>query len=327
MKIIMFDVAPVETNLIHRFAQRHSVQIKTTAKPLNLQTEKLAKGFDGLSTQTVSKDPKFYRNLAQMGIKQIALRHTGYEIVNLKAARKNGLTVTNVPGYSPRSVAEMTLTLTMYLLRHIGRIQRREARGDFRWVGNEAHEIHNLTVGVIGTGKIGSTVARVFKALGCNVLANDLKPTSSLEATVKYVPKSELIRKSDIITCHTDLNSTTQHMISAPQFEAMKNSTIFINASRGAVVNTKDLIKALDHEEIAGAGLDTVENETDTFTKDSHGKPVPNGFVRNLIKRPNVVMTPHVAFFTNNSVKNMVNIALRDTMTIVNGHRSEDQVN
>ena len=326
-KIIMFNTIATEKPFVKPLEKANHVQIKTTSDSLNLKTIHEVKGFDGVMTQTVDNDPKFFAQLHQMGIKQVALRHTGFENVNVKAARANHIILTNVPAYSPRSVSEMVLAQVMMLVRHLRLVMKHAKKGNFLWTPDvEAREIHNLTVGVIGTGVVGSTVARIFKALGCKVLANDLKPDTRLEATVQYVDKKTLLKESDIVTMHTPLDASTHHLIGAPQFKIMKDSAIFINASRGGVVDTPALIKALDNHEIASAGLDTIEDEGPVFNKDTRGAKIPNKFIRNLMVRPNVIITPHIAYYTDNSIQNMAKIALRNTLQVLAGKRPDAQV-
>ncbi|GLB47467.1 lactate dehydrogenase [Philodulcilactobacillus myokoensis] len=327
MKILMFNARPSEANDIQDFEKQNHVKIDTTDKSLTMDTVNMLKEYDGLSTHTIDKDPAIYEKLAQFGIKQIAIRHTGYEIVNLKAATKNHLVVTNVPGYSPRSVSELVLMHVIMLLRHFKKIVRREQQGNFLWAGTMSKELYNLTVGVIGAGKIGSEVARVFKALGCNVIANDPIHRNSLEAIVKYVPLKELLTNADIVTLHTPLLDSTHHLIDSDEFKLMKKSAFLINASRGAVVNTQALIDALKHKQIAAAGLDTIEGEDPLFDHKLSHMPTGNQFFNELQKMDNVNITPHIGFNTDVSNRNMVFTSLGDAIKGIKGEKVEDQVN
>lgn len=328
MKIMMFDVVSDEIPYIKELKGQYPYEVATCKDPLNAKTLMKAKDCDAITTQSIPHDAAFYQKTAQMGIKHIDIRHTGYEIVNLPAADQNKLVITNVPAYSPRSVSEMVLAHVFYLLRKIGIITYKEQHHNFMWSPDiRVKEIHNLTIGVIGTGHIGSTVARLFKLLGCKVLANDIHPTTSLEATVKYVSKPTLLKNSDIVTMHTPLDKTTHHLIGAKQFQMMKDSAIFINASRGGVVDTPALVKALDDHEIAAAGLDTLENELAVFNHKLPAGKLPNPYIHNLMKRPNVLLTPHVAFYTDDSIKNSVKISFDNILQSLTGQHVVNQVN
>lgn len=323
----MYNLLNMEKPFVKHFAAQHpDVTFAGTPDKLTSKNVGLAKGADGISIHFNSPEKSLYSSLHKFGVKIIGVRQTGYNEVDLDAAKKNHLVVTNVPGYSPRSVAEMALTHVMYLLRHIGDIRQREAKGDFLWAGDEAREIHNLTVGVIGTGKIGGTSAKIYKALGAKVLGSDPYPNPQLKSTLTYVPLKTLLQTADVIVLHTPLLKSTRHMIGAKEFKLMKNSVIFVNVSRGAVVDTNALIDALKDHEIAAAGLDTIEDEGNTFNRDNKGT-IPNQYIKQLINMPNVLITPHVAYDTDNSVKNMVEISLNDIYDVINGKSVKDQLN
>lgn len=296
--------------------------------PLSAKTVDLAKGYDGISILQHGSvgDPEVYRKLHSFGIKQIALRSTGYEIMDLKEAAKNDLVVTNVPAYSPRSVSELVLAHVMWLLRHLGEVKEREDQGDFSWKGIEAKEIHTLTVGIIGAGKIGSAVARIFNALGAKVIAADPIHRPELNDTLTYVDHETVYKTADIITMHTPLTEETHHIINAKVFKEMKPTTIFINASRGPVVDTPALVAALENKEIAAAAIDTIEGENGIVGQDLSGKPINNENLKKLLAMPNVNVSPHIGFYTEVAVQNMVEIALNDTMAIINGKPSPHQV-
>lgn len=327
MKILMYTSRPDEQQPINDWAKQNGVQVDTNTVPLSAKTVDLAKGYDGISILQHGSvgDPEVYRKLHSFGIKQIALRSTGYEIMDLKEAAKNDLVVTNVPAYSPRSVSELVLAHVMWLLRHLGEVKEREDQGDFSWKGIEAKEIHTLTVGIIGAGKIGSAVARIFNALGAKVIAADPIHRPELNDTLTYVDHETVYKTADIITMHTPLTEETHHIINAKVFKEMKPTTIFINASRGPVVDTPALVAALENKEIAAAAIDTIEGENGIVGQDLSGKPINNENLKKLLAMPNVNVSPHIGFYTEVAVQNMVEIALNDTMAIINGKPSPHQ--
>lgn len=329
MKILMYTVREDEQAAIKHWESLHpDFQVATNTVPLTADTVDLAKGFDGIVVQqhVAIDDPVIYQKLHDFGIKQLTLRITGYEIVDLKLAAKNGLVVTNVPAYSPRSVSELVLAHVMYLVRHLGIAHANGRQQDFRWIGLEANEIHNLTIGIIGAGKIGSAVARIFRALGSTVIAADPIHRPELGDTLTYTDHKTVYQTADIVTMHTPLTPETTHMIDAAVFKQMKPSAFFINASRGPVVVADDLVAALETHEIAGAGIDTIEGDSRIFSQDWRDKPLNNAPLEKLLTMPNVSVSPHVGFYTDAAVANMVEIALDDVRTILAGQKSRHEV-
>ncbi|MCH4172326.1 MAG: D-2-hydroxyacid dehydrogenase [Lactobacillus sp.] len=328
MKILMYSARPDEAADVAAWAKANNTEVSTTKDPFNIDTVSQAKGFDGIVIAQHGKvaDPKIYSTLKDYGMKQISLRITGYDIIDFDQAAKNALTITNVPAYSPRSVGELTLTHTMFLLRHIGDTRARELKGDFSWGGLEAQEIHNLTVGIIGAGKIGSAVARLFNALGATVIAQDPIHRPELSDVLTYTDRETLLKTADVVTCHTPLTEETQHMINAQALKLMKPTAFLINCSRGPVVDTKALIQALAAKDIAGAGIDTIEGETGIFGEDRTGADYQNPELTQLLQMPNVSVTPHIGFYTDAAVRNMVDIALDDALRILQGKSALHEV-
>ncbi|TPR17641.1 D-2-hydroxyacid dehydrogenase [Apilactobacillus timberlakei] len=321
MKLLMYSVRADELENLKSIEQKYDVEIATTDKPLNLDTVDLAKGFDGITVQQHGKidDPLIYKKLHDFGIKQISLRITGYDIINFVEAQKYDLKITNVPAYSPRSVSELVLADVMALLRHLRETHLREDKSDFAWNELQAREIHNLTVGIIGAGKIGSAVARIFKALGAKVIVSDPVKRPELFDTVEYVDYDTLLTQADVVTMHTPMTDFMHHFMNIDKFKQMKNDAIFINASRGPVVNTADLIKALDDKELAAAAVDTFEGEAGITGVDLSSEGFENKYLSKLLQMPNVIVTPHIGFYTDAAVKNMDLISSIDAIKIIKG--------
>ncbi|RRG18744.1 D-2-hydroxyacid dehydrogenase [Weissella viridescens] len=328
MKIKMFSVRHDEQPAIQQWAKEHNAHIETTSDDFKTDTINQANGFEVVVIAQHGPfggpfgGPEVYQQLADMGIHHIALRMTGYDIVDFKAADENGIVVTNVPGYSPRSVAEEALAHTMIHVRHIEEAESRMREHNYSWDGLESYEIHNLTVGILGAGKIGSTVARIFKALGARVIANDIVQRPELADTLDYVSFDELLDQSDVLTVHTNLDSTTHHIINEATFKKMKDSAIFINCARGPIVDTKALLDAIESGEIAAAGLDTLEGEEKVIENDLRGTNQDVSLFDRVMALPNVSLTPHIGFYTDAAVQNMVTIALNDIDLIYHGQPS-----
>lgn len=329
MKIIMFSVRKDEEAAIREWEKKTGVRVDINQLELDADTADQTQGYDGIVIQQRSRisDPLVYEKLEKNGLKQLTSRTAGYDMIDLEQASAHGLVVTNVPAYSPNSVAELALTQTMRLIRNLPLFDARGAEQDFRWAGLMAREIRTLTVGIIGAGRIGGTAARLFKALGATVIANDSVEREELKDCLTYVSKEELLRTADVVTLHVPLMESTTHLIDADALALMKNDAVLINASRGPVVDTDALIAALQNKQLAGAALDTLDGEEHVFNQDLRGKALPSEQLKTLRTLPNVLITPHIGFYTNNAVKNMVEISLNDALTIVKTGTSEHQVN
>lgn len=327
-KILMTSVRDDEQAAIKDYATKHNIEIETTPQLID-QAIDMTKGVDGLVIQQRSQvDPAVYPQLKANGLKQIATRTAGFDMVDVKAANENGLIVTNVPAYSPRSVAEHALMQIFRLLRKSYRFDAQVAAGDFRWFSDEqATEIHTATIGIIGVGRIGGTLAKLLAALGAHVLGYDVKPRDEMKGTVEYVSKEELLQRSDVITLHVDLNPTSKGLLTAKDFALMKPTAGLVNASRGPVVNTADLVAALKDHQLAAAALDTFEGENEVVMTDRRQKGLADvPLIDQLHQMDNVILTPHIAFFTNLAVQNMVDFALDDVLAILDGKPSPHEI-
>ncbi|MCO7175770.1 D-2-hydroxyacid dehydrogenase [Sporolactobacillus kofuensis] len=325
----MFSVRADEESAIQAWAEKTGVQVDTNQLELDAETAKLTKDYDGIVIQQRNhlSDPAIYETLEKNGLKQLALRTAGYDIVDLEQASAHGLIITNVPAYSPNSVAELALTQAMRLIRNLELFDERGRQQDFRWAGLMAREIRSLTVGIIGAGRIGGTAARLFKGLGATVIANDIVERDDLKDVLTYVSKEELLKTADVITLHVPLMDSTTHLIDADALALIKPDAVLVNASRGPVVDTDALIQALQNKKIAGAALDTLDGEEYFFNHDLRGKELPSEQLKTLRALPNVLITPHIGFYTNLAVQNMVEISLNDVLAILKTGQSEHQVN
>ncbi|MFD1671331.1 D-2-hydroxyacid dehydrogenase [Agrilactobacillus yilanensis] len=328
MKLLATNAFTEETVELKKWAEMNAQDLTITHEPLTADNIEQVKGFDALSVQQVVPlgGPEVYEKLASFGIKQIAVRSVGYEFVDLAAAKANHLTVTNVPVYSPRSVAEYVLGQSMRLFRNFDKFDADVAKQDFTWLGKISPEFADLTVGIIGAGHIGSAVAKIYHALGSKVLVNDPIHYDEVAAVAKYVSLEDVLKYSDIVTLHVPLTDETHYMINADTLGQMKPSAYLINAARGAVTKTQDLIAALKNQQIAGAALDVWEGEGAYFDYDWQNKPLNNPELETLLALPNVILTPHIAFFTEHSVHNIAFTALDDAFLGASGKTVKNPV-
>ena len=328
MKIICYGVIKMEEKIIENWAQKNQVEIKIVHDDLSADNAGLAQGFDGVSSEgNLPVGASVYEKFKQFGIKQLSVRQVGVDNQDLAAAKKNGIKITNVAAYSPRAIAELGVTDAMYLLRKIGIYQDRMDHGDFTYDKSTiSTEIFNCTVGIVGAGHIGGASAHLYSALGAKVLAYDPVYDASLEPYLTYTDFDTILAKSDIISLHTPLLASTENMIDKTAFDKMKKKPILINVARGGLVDTQALIAALKNGQISAAALDTLADETDFYDKKNMLNSLPEDY-KELQAMPQVLITPHIAFFTKLAVKNSIEIALNDAKTIISGGEVNSVVN
>lgn len=253
--------------------------------------------------------------LASGGTRIIALRSAGYNHVDLAAAKAHGLTICRVPAYSPHAVAEHTLALILTLNRKTHRAFNRVREGNFALDGLIGFDLHGKTVGVIGTGAIGTVVCQILRGFGCRVLAHDPVPNPASGA--EYVSLADLLAASDIVTLHCPLNSQTRHLIDKAALAQMKPGAMLVNAGRGALIDTPALIAALKGNRLGAVGLDVYEEEEGMFFADHSAEGVRDDQLARLLSFPNVLITGHQAFLTHEALA-----AIADT-TLANIGRFE----
>jgi D-lactate dehydrogenase len=248
--------------------------------------------------------------LAQGGTRLIACRSAGFNHVDLEAAERLGLRVVRVPEYSPYAVAEHAVALILTLNRKTHRAYNRVREGNFSLDGLVGFDLHGKTVGLIGTGRIGRVLCRILQGFGCNVLACDLNPDASTGAT--YLALEELLKRSDIVSLHVPLTPQTRHLIDSTAIQSMKPGAMLINTSRGALVDTRALISGLKSGHIGSAGLDVYEEEEGVFFEDLSGSVLQDDDLARLLTFPNVLLTSHQAFLTQEALTNIAKTTLEN---------------
>ena len=329
MKIILLSVRDDELPAIKQWQEKHpDIELQTADWELHPDTVDRLQGFDGVIIQQRSQiGDEVYPELKRLGFKQLTSRTAGFDVINMPLATANNLKVSNVPAYSPHSVAELALTHTMRLIRQLPLFDARMQEQDFRWQGLQAAEISSLTIGIIGAGRIGSTTALIFHSLGAQVIANDTKPNHELDDILTFKTKEEVLQEADVICLHVDLNETSKNLIDAQALSLMKPSAYIVNECRGPVVDTDALIQALEKKQIAGAALDTLTGEENFFNVDLRGKEIPSEQLKKLRSMDNVIITPHIGFYTNIAVQNMVDISLDDAVSLIQGQSCDHVLN
>lgn len=242
--------------------------------------------------------------LAAAGVRYLALRSAGFNHVDLEAARELGLGVARVPGYSPYAVAEHAVALILALDRRIHRAYARVREGNFSLEGLLGFDLRLRTVGIIGTGKIGFAVASILRGFGCRLLAYDVHQNPDCVGLgVEYVSLGRLFDESDVITLHCPLTEETHHLIDAAAIATMKPGVMIINTSRGALIDTPAAIEGLKTGKIGHLGLDVYEEEGDLFFEDQSDQIIQDDVFSCLLTFPNVIVTGHQAFFTQNALE------------------------
>ena len=303
MKTLVFDAHSYDQTFLDA-ANRGRHELVYTQAQLDVTTAAMAEGFAAvcLFVNDRATGPVMAR-LAAAGVKAIVQRSTGYNNVDLAAAKAHGISVMRVGSYSPFSVAEHAVALLMTLNRRTHRAFNRTREFNFRLAGLMGRDIHGSTVGVVGTGKIGSAFARIMHGFGCALLGHDAHPhPDCLQLGMKYVPLDDLLAQSDIVSLHAPLTPETHHLIDARALGLMKADAFLINTSRGALVDTEALIGAIGRGAIAGVGLDVYEEEEGKFFRDLSDRPMNDEALSRLVSFPNVLVTGHQAFFTRNAV-------------------------
>jgi D-lactate dehydrogenase len=260
-------------------------------------------------------------------VKIVALRCAGYNHVDLSAAKALGLPVVRVPEYSPHAVAEHAVALVLALNRKIHRAHNRVREGNFALDGLVGFDLFQRRVGIIGTGRIGATAARIFKGFGCRVLAYDIKPDAQLQREgIEYVTLDHLYTECEIISLHVPLTSTTRHMIDAHVIERMVPGVMLINTGRGALIDTQALIAGLKTGHVGSAGLDVYEEEEGIFFQDLSEQVLQDDVLARLLTFPNVLITAHQAFLTREALTAIAETTLQNLTTFASGAALTNQV-
>ncbi len=326
MKIYVYDVAEFERDIFKAIQKESTDEIVLTNKHLTLETLEEARGFDGLSVlgySNVSREVLFKMN--EYGIMHLSTRTIGYDHFDMTAVRELGIHAYHAY-YNPNNVADFTVMMMLIMLRKAKISICRALVNDFSLDGMMGREMRSLTVGVIGTGKIGSTVIRNLSGFGCKILANDRYRNPSIEGLAEYVELERLYKESDIITLHTPLTDENYHMINDESIYKMKKGVILINTARGQLIDTESLIKALEEEQVGGAGIDTLEEETGVMHVHVGTKIVDNRALLYLKQFPNVLYTQHYAFYTQEAIESMVRCGVTSIQSGVRGEVSPCEI-
>jgi D-lactate dehydrogenase len=329
MKTLVFSCSNFEKPFLETVAQEKN-ELVFTEKSLNQNTAYLSKGFDAVSLFIL--DDAMSDVLALLhsnGVQFITLRSVGHDNVDLAAAHKLGIKVANVPSYSPNSIAEHAVALLMALNRKILLGQKMMNENNFCLDGLVGFDLFGKTVGIIGTGKIGSAFANIMKGFGCKLLGYDILKNKELilQTGITYLTLNELCKNSDVISVHCPLTNATHHLFNKQLFNEMKKGVFFINTARGGIVNTVDLLDAIEKGIIGAAGLDVYENEKPLFFRDHLDSPIKDTVFEKLRLLPNVIITGHQAFLTNEALGGIAETTIKNLTDFSERRYSENNLN
>lgn len=272
-------------------------------------------------------DREVLEQLKAGGTEYLALRCAGFNNVDLEAASELGLKVVRVPAYSPHAVAEHTLALLLTLNRRIHRAYNRVREGNFALNGLVGFDLHGLTVGIIGTGKIGTITASLFKGFGCKLVCYDVHENPEMKAMgASYLELDELFAQSDIISLHCPLLASTHHLINEQSIAKMKPGVTLLNTSRGALIDTAAVIAGLKSGHIGNLAIDVYEEEDNLFFEDKSGQVMQDDVFARLLTFPNVLITGHQAFFTDTALSQIAQVTLKNITDLEQTGRSENEV-
>ncbi len=325
MKIAFFDTKPYDYDFFEKFAKDYKHDVKFLQSKLTPETAQLANGFNAVCA-FVNADisAEVLKALSEYGIKLLLMRCAGYNNVDLKAAKKEGVTVLRVPNYSPEAVAEHAMALAIAANRRVHKAYNRARENDFSLNGLVGINFHGKTAGIIGTGKIGLAMVKICKGFGMKVIAYDMYPNKELD--IEYVSLDYLLQNADLVSLHCPLFESTKYIINKNSIEKMKDCSILVNTSRGGLINTNDLIDGIKAQKFHAVALDVYEEESELVFDDYSNDILNSTTVARLLSFPNVILTSHQGFLTDDALCTIAKVTLQNASDFENGKALENEV-
>lgn len=316
MKILFYDAKPYDREFFDRLLPLFpGISIDYLDTDISSHTARLASGYDAVCLFVASDvGEAVIRKLAECNIKLILMRCAGFNNVSLETARELGVTVMRVPGYSPEAIAEHAMALAFAVNRRLHKAYIRVRENNFSLMGLTGFTFHGKTAGIVGTGKIGASMAKICHGLGMKVIAFDKYPNKSLDF-IEYVSLGELYKRSDLISLHCPLTDETYHMINSSAIDSMTPGVILVNTSRGALISTEDLIKGIRSHKFSGVGLDVYEEESPNVFENREDDILQSSVTARLLSFPNVIVTSHQGFFTVEALEAIAKTTLENAQS------------
>ncbi len=314
-KVLFYSSKKYDIDFFTKWNHEFNFNLDFLETPLNERTVELSKNYHAICIFVNDQaNQKIIKALKDNQISLIALRCAGFNNIDLDAAKKYDIKIVRVPAYSPNAVAEHAVSLILTLNRKTHKAYNRVKEMNFSLDGLLGFDLNQKIIGVIGTGKIGSIFAKIMKGFGSEVIAYDMIKNYELEknSIVRYVGLEELFRNSDIISLHCPLTKQTKYLINENSISLMKTGVMIINTGRGALIDTKAIIKGLKNKKIGYLGIDVYEQEEDLFFKDLSYEIIQDDDIARLVTFPNVLITAHQAFFTDNAMNEIAKTTLNN---------------
>jgi D-lactate dehydrogenase len=327
MRVAIFGAKNYERRLLDELNAKHKHDLIYFEPLLGPDTVSMGSGFPAVAVfvnDQVNAD--VLKQLAAGGTKLVTTRSTGYNQIDLAAAKKSGITVARVANYSPNSVAEHAVALLMALNRKIPRAYNRTRDGNFELEGLLGFDLVNKTVAVLGTGRIGTIFGRIMHGFGCKVLGYDGHPSPDFEKFGRYVSAEEIQANADVISLHMPLTPQTKHIVNAKSIAKAKKGALLINTSRGGLVDTEAAIEALKSGQLGGIAIDVYEYEAPLFFRDLSSSIIVDDVIQRLVSFPNVIMTAHQAFFTREALEEIMETTLANVTEFAAGQPLKNEV-
>lgn len=327
MKVTVYNCREFdEKELFIKYGEEMGIEPVLCPDAPDQENAALAKGSQCINIITSKMTKELLKVFASYGVSYVTTRTIGYDHIDVPAAKELGITVANAP-YGPCGVADYTVMLILMTIRKMKRIIERTNIQDYTLKGIQGKELKDLTVGVIGTGRIGRTVLQNLSGFGCRLLAYDLFENESVrESGVSYVTLEEMWKQADVITLHTPLTDDNYHMINENTIAAMKDGVMIVNTARGALIDSQALIQGIETGKVGGAGLDVVENEFGLYYYDHKSDILMNRELSILRGFPNVTVSHHMAFYTDDCVKTVVRDSLLGCQYFMEGRENPWEV-
>ena len=324
MKILFYDATNYDKESFDKELKNYpEIEVTYQEIDISLKTVSLAKGYDAICAFVNSDlSAPVIDKLNEIGIKLILLRCAGFNNVALDKTKEYVMTVLRVPGYSPEAVAEHAMTLALAVNRHLHKSYIRVRENNFSLVGLTGINFYRKTAGIIGTGKIGAAMCRICKGFGMRVIAYDMYPNKDLDF-VEYMSLEEVLKQSDLLSLHCPLTEETHHLINKDTIAMMKDDVVFVNTSRGALVNTEDLIQGIRSKKFFGVGLDVYEEEGRNVFENREDELLESSITARLLSFPNVIVTSHQGFLTHEALAAISQTTLQNALDFEKGQVTE----
>lgn len=325
MRIFIYNYKEDESQYFEEYSKKYGVEIGIYEGYPSLENAEMLKGYEGVSIYVTDMNAEMLQKFHDMGVKYITTRSVGFDHFDMDKARELGIRISTTP-YSPNSVANYAIMMILMSCRKARHIIERSQMQDFTLAGKRGKDISAQTVGVIATGKIGRTLIEHLSGFGCRILAYDIFESEDVKKHAEYVDLDTLFRESDVITMHAPSTEENYHLINEESLAKMKDGVIIVNCARGSLIDTEALVSGLESGKVGAAALDVIENEFGLYYNSFVSQPMANRELALLRSFPNVILTPHTAFYSDEAVKEMDENAIKGCVLFAEGKENPFEV-